>query len=642
MAENGEEKLIAVARHIAKTLGGHTDNMTDDDILKIFSNFDGRLREKLTENVGDDEGHPRSAAMGYAKFEQTLKSLDRQISGCVTADHPIWSDSADAASFLYAVDELIAAIREWNPLANDKSVSSCLDRAEDLLQQAMFRLEEEFKTLMEQGTESFDLTSFRNGESANPNYSSDSDEELDGEESDIPVAHPISDYDIVIDALPSGIIDDLHEIAKRMVAAGYGKECSHAYSMCRREFLEESLSRLQLQKLSIDEIQKMQWLELGDEIEKWIKAINVALRILFPSERRLCDRVFFGFSSAADLSFMEVCRGSTIQLLNFADAVAIGSRAPERLFKVLDVYETIRDLMPEFELIFSDQYCILLRNEAVTIWKRLGEAIRGIFMELENLIRRDPAKAAVPGGGLHPITRYVMNYLRAACRSKLTLEQVFEDTVAPPGNNGDYRKGDERLLSSSSSLAVQMAWIMELLESNLEVKSKIYKDTSLCSIFMMNNGRYIVQKVKDSELGSLLGDDWIRKHSAKVKQYHVNYQRSSWSKVLGALKIENSAMSPSGASKAMKDKLKLFNSYFEETCRTQSTWVVFDDQLREELRISVSGNLLPAYRNFIGRLQSSPEYGKHADRHIKYTVEELEARVNELFRGNSGSGGSRK
>ncbi|KAL2537663.1 exocyst complex component EXO70B1-like [Forsythia ovata] len=62
------------------------------------------------------------------------------------------------------------------------------------------------------------------------------------------------------------------------------------YGTCRREFLEESLSRLGLQKLSIDEVQKLQWTQLEDEIEKWIKAINVALRILFPSERRLCDR----------------------------------------------------------------------------------------------------------------------------------------------------------------------------------------------------------------------------------------------------------------------------------------------------------------------------------------------------------------
>ncbi|XP_009594732.1 exocyst complex component EXO70B1 [Nicotiana tomentosiformis] len=622
MAENGEEKLIAVARHIAKTLG-HTDTMTDD-ILQIFSSFDNRLREKLT----DDQ--PTSCA----SLERTLKSLHRQISRYVSTEHPIWSDSADSSSFLDSLDELIATIREWNPMASDKSVSACLDKAEDLLQQAMFRLEDEFKTLMQRAAESLDLTRYQNGEpAANLNYSSDSEDD-----SDIPVAHPVTDYDILIDALPAGTVSDIHEIATRMVAAGYGKECSHAYSACRREFLEESLSRLGLQKLSIDEVQKMQWTELEDEIEKWVKAVNVALRILFPSERRLCDRVFFGFNSVSDLSFMEVSRGSTIQLLNFADAVAISSRAPERLFKVLDVYEALRDLMPEFELLFMDQYCVLLRNEALTIWRRLGEAIRGIFMELENLIRRDPAKTPVPGGGLHPITRYVMNYLRAACRSRISLEQVFEESASAV----DYRGEVDHRALSSSPLAVQMAWTMELLESNLEAKSKIYKDSALLAVFMMNNERYIVQKVKDSELGLLLGDDWIRKHASKVKQYHVNYQRSSWSKVLGALKIDNNAMSPTGASRSLKEKLKLFNSYFEEICKTQSNWVIFDEQLKEDLRNSVAGILSPAYRNFVGRLQSSHDAGRHAERHVKFSVEDLEARITELFQGNNGSVGGRK
>ncbi|KAF5930743.1 hypothetical protein HYC85_031616 [Camellia sinensis] len=447
MAENGEEKLIQMARHIAKTLG-HTDTMADD-ILQIFSNFDGRFREKLVEKLSDED--PRS-------LEQNLKALDRRISPYVSADHPIWSDSADASSFLDAVDELVSAIREWTPMAGDKPVAACLHRADDLLQQSMFRLEDEFRLLMDRGCESFDLTRFQNGESA-ANYAfeseddeEDEDGEMIGEENQIPVAYPVADYDFVIDALPSGTISDLHEIAKRMVAAGYGKECSHAYSSCRREFLEESLSRLGLQKLSIEEVHKMPWSDLEDEIDRWTKAANVALRILFPSERRLCDRVFFGFSSAADLSFMEVCRGSMIQLLSFADAIAIGSRAPERLFKVLDVFETLRDLMPEFEAVFSDQYCVFLRNEAITIWKRLGESIKGIFMELENLIRRDPAKSAVPGGGLHPITRYVMNYLRAACRSRQTLEQVFEEIMAPPSG------GDRSLPSSPLSVQWLGLW----------------------------------------------------------------------------------------------------------------------------------------------------------------------------------------
>ncbi|KAK1587541.1 hypothetical protein Q3G72_014007 [Acer saccharum] len=623
MAENGEEKLLAVARHIARTLGQSDDTMADD-ILQIFSNFDGRFsREKLT-----DLDDPRPSA----PLQISLKSLDRHISQYVASDHPIWADSADSTAFLDSIDELVATIREWTPVAvADKSVAACLVRADELLQQSMFRLEDEFRSLMERGAESFELSESTGNLSFDSDDDGDDDEEGvigNGEEHhQIPVAPPISEYDIIIDALPSGTINDLNEIAKRMVTAGFGKECSHVYSSCRREFLEESMSRLGLQKLSIDEVHKMPWQEVEEQIERWVKAANLSLRILFPSERRLCDRVFFGLSSAADLSFMEVCRGSSIQLLNFADAIAIGSRSPERLFKVLDVFETLRDLMPEFELVFSDQYCLMLRNEAVTIWKRLGEAIRGIFMELENLIRRDPAKAAVPGGGLHPITRYVMNYLRAACRSRQTLEQIFEK-------------------DSSSSLSVQMSWIMELLQSNLEVKSKIYRDPALCSIFMMNNGRYIVQKVNDSELGSLLGDDWIRKHNAKIRQYHSNYQKSSWNKILGILKPENSSSSApnaAAAARSMKEKLKLFNLSFDEICKTQTPWAVFDEQFREELKTSVTKILLPAYGNFIGKFQNIPEMGKHPDRVIKYSVEGIEARINELFQGNgSPAGGGRK
>lgn len=613
MADSGEEKLIAVARHIAKTLG-HTDSMTDD-ILKIFSNFDGRLREKLS-----DDG-----------IEQTLKSLDRRLSRYNSLDAPIWSDYAEVLSFLAAVDQLTAAVRDWAPLAGHKRVASCVERAEGLLQETMLRLEDEFRGLLECGGASIDSTRHH------PDYSDEDDDGSvdNGDDDPIPVAQPVADYDFLIDALPPGTVGDLHEIAKRMAAAGYEKECCGAYSACRREFLEQSLSRLGLQKLSIDEVQRMQWTELENEIERWIKAMNVSLRVLIPSERRLCDRIFFGFPSAADLSFAEVCRSSTLHLLNFADAVAISSRSPERLFKVLDVYEAMRDLMPEFELLFSDDNCLPLRNEAITVWNRLGEVIRGIFMELENLIRRDPAKSAVPGGGLHPITRYVMNYLRAACKSRLTLEQVFEESDA------DYEKGNDSSFvssSSSSSLASQLTWIMELLESNLEAKSKVYKDAALGSVFMMNNGRYIVQKVKDNELGSLLGDDWIRKHISKVRQHHVKYQRSSWGKLLSFLKVDHSSSGYSnGASKTLREQLKMFNACFDEICKNQSSWTIFDEQLKEELKISVLGHLSPAYRNFIGRVHAFGDVGKHADRRIRYSLEDIEARINDLFQGN-GSG----
>lgn len=608
MAENGEDKLIAVARHIAQTLG-HTDNAMADDILQIFSNFDNRFREKLTGNLSDGGTKP--------KLDQTVKTLDRRISRYFTGDEPIWSDSVDAAAFLDAVDDLIDVVRD----VDDQSVSPSLDRAEDLLQRCMFRLEEEFKLLISRAGVDFSGNSPANGGGGGGGgYLDSGSDEDEVDDLDIPVANPLTDFNITIDALPSGTINDLHEISKRMIVAGYGKECSLAYSTCRRDFIEESLSRLGFLGLQNANSNKPVIDDDDIEIEKWIKAIKMAVRVFYPSERRLCDRVF-GYSSAtaaaADLSFMDVCRVSVMELLNFANGIAMGSRAPERLFKILDVYEAVKDLLPEFEVLFSDQYCLFLRNEAFAVWKRLGESVTGIFAELENLIRRDPVKSAVPGGGLHPITRYVMNYIRAAC-SRPTLEQVFEE-------NGDQ------------SLSVQIAWIMEVLEKNLEAKTKIYRDNALSSVFMMNNGRYIVKKVKGDELGSLLGDDWIRKHASKVRQHHVNYQRNSWHKILNTLKLDNNLTS-NVASKSLKDKLKLFNSQFDETCRSQSTWAIFDEQLREELKVSVAGTLLPAYRNFLGRFHNIQDIGKYADKHVKFTIEDVEARIDDLFQATTVSG----
>ncbi|CAL5328185.1 unnamed protein product [Camellia sinensis] len=46
---------------------------------------------------------------------------------------------------LKALDELVSAIQEWTPMAGDKPVATCLHRADDLLQQSMFRLDDEFR-----------------------------------------------------------------------------------------------------------------------------------------------------------------------------------------------------------------------------------------------------------------------------------------------------------------------------------------------------------------------------------------------------------------------------------------------------------------------------------------------------------------
>jgi hypothetical protein len=138
---------------------------------------------------------------------------------------------------------------------------------------------------------------------------------------------------------------------------------------------------------------------------------------------------------------MDVCRESTLQLLNFAEAIAIGSLS--RLPAVLKVVDRMGDLIiPEFKSLFRDQYSESLQNEVTTICKRLGGRVIGILMESVNLIKESPNGKLNFRGVPHSITSYV-DYLLTASRSWETLEQVSE------GDNGEplkeYLKMEDRV-----------------------------------------------------------------------------------------------------------------------------------------------------------------------------------------------------
>ena len=154
-------------------------------------------------------------------------------------------------------------------------------------------------------------------------------------------------------------------------------------------------------------------------------------------------------------------------------------------------------------------------------------------------------------------------------------------------------------------------WVLVLITSllsNLEEKSKLYKDCALQYIFLMNNILYIVEEVKGSDdLMSLFGDDWVCERFGQIRQYVMNYLRASWTYPLYCLKNEGIGNSSYPSRVALKERFKNFNLCFEETYRVQTAWKVPDDQLREELRISISDKVIPAYRSFMGRFQNLVE-----------------------------------
>ncbi|TKY56550.1 Exocyst complex component EXO70B1 [Spatholobus suberectus] len=274
------------------------------------------------------------------------------------------------------------------------------------------------------------------------------------------------DHNFVIDALPSGKIHDLQETIKLMVGDGLEKECGDVYCNWRRESLEECLKNL-LGLQGINNIEeKREQREFQYYIFRWIKAVNVAVRILFPSERRLCDCVFSGFSSVAGLCFTEVCWEPTVKMLNFADAVARGSPSEWRLSKILDMFETLHGLIPEFQSLFPES----LGKEAMTVHDKLGEASRDIFMNMENVIFHVPeAKVTAPADGrVHLMTKYVIRYLVFASRARQILEQILEQYPKFANEAG-----------KSSSVSDQIDRIMKRLETKLVAMSKNYENPAL-------------------------------------------------------------------------------------------------------------------------------------------------------------------
>ncbi|KAL6227662.1 hypothetical protein ACLB2K_001619 [Fragaria x ananassa] len=174
------------------------------------------------------------------------------------------------------------------------------------------------------------------------------------------------------------------------------------------------------------------------------------------------------------------------------------------------------------------------------------------------------------------------------------------DSSSKSRDEYDARDTSYAVADDESPFAVQLAWVMALLDSNLEAKSKLYK------------------KIKDSqEINACMGDTWCRKRSSELRQYHKNYQRETWSRLLSFLSHEGLSNHGKVQKPVLKERFKSFNAMFDEIHKTQSTRVVSDEQLQSELRVSISAVVIPAYRSFLGRFAQVLDPGRQTEKYVK-------------------------
>ncbi|EES01976.1 exocyst complex component EXO70B1 [Sorghum bicolor] len=646
---DGQEKVIAAAQHIVKSLASSKN--AADDMIRILSGFDNRLSlmsdlfpppppsaapvdsileadEGTSQGDGDDPDEDDAVARAEARWDAAADVIERWESPAA-GDALVFDSREDAEEYLAAAACVAGAPGP---------------RADAALQAAMARLEDEFRHLLVRGApplaaEDLQASLLRRLSLTVPSFNSSAvdldcpsfaqhhasaaeggDEQQGGRSS-------ASDDEISPYLIAPDTVSALRDIADVMLRAGYAPELCQVYGEVRRDTLMECLAVLGVDKMSLEEVQRVEWGVLDGKMKKWIQALKVVVRGLLAEERRICSQILAADPNAEEECFTEAAKGCVLQMLNFGDAIAIGKRSTEKLFRILGMYEALAEVLPELEGLFSGEAKDFIKEEAEGILARLGDAVRGTIEEFANAIQGETSRRPLPGGEIHPLTRYVMNYVRLLADYNASLNKLLEcwDTELTGVDNPNM-----------TPLGHCVLMLITHLQCKIDEKSRLYEDEALQNIFLMNNLLYIVQKVKDSELKTLLGDNWIRKRRGQIRQYSTGYLRSSWTRVLACLRddgLPHTMGSSSQLKAALKDRFKNFNLAFEELYRTQTSWRVVDPQLREELKISISEKVLPAYRSFVGRFRGQLEGGRGSARYIKYNPDDLENQVSDFFEG---------
>ncbi|XXG86915.1 hypothetical protein AAC387_Pa11g1731 [Persea americana] len=112
-----------------------------------------------------------------------------------------------------------------------------------------------------------------------------------------------------------------------------------------RRTIKRKNSRPETQKLDREVVER--------RITNWLAAARIAVRNPFSCEQILCDQVFAGAGAIKESYFAEISKDAASDLLRFPESVAAKCmKSPENMFRVLDLYDSLSNLLPKIESIF--------------------------------------------------------------------------------------------------------------------------------------------------------------------------------------------------------------------------------------------------------------------------------------------------
>jgi exocyst complex component 7 len=141
------------------------------------------------------------------------------------------------------------------------------------------------------------------------------------------------------------------------------------------DLLDEYLSVLGVERLSIDNVQGIEWKLLNDKMKKWVHGVKTVVRVLLAGERCLYDQVLDASDEVMYVCFLESTKGCIMQILSFGGAVAVCPRSLEKVPWILDMYEALAEVIPEMKDLCIGCSRDGMISDVQAILDRLGDAM---------------------------------------------------------------------------------------------------------------------------------------------------------------------------------------------------------------------------------------------------------------------------
>ncbi|CAI7806744.1 unnamed protein product [Closterium sp. NIES-53] len=151
------------------------------------------------------------------------------------------------------------------------------------------------------------------------------------------------------DWLSASAVPFLHRMAVKLAQGGESQRCMQQYVKVRAEAIQRSVDALDIKRVLTTSLEEMTWQQLEALMKGWVTDMRAMVLVLLGSERVLCDEIFDSLEPDRELCYLSLIQASglaaTVEaVVSNGRVVASGRNTPERLFALLDMFTTGREL----------------------------------------------------------------------------------------------------------------------------------------------------------------------------------------------------------------------------------------------------------------------------------------------------------